>query len=191
MEIRDRVRELRRVRAGDLRGAPWNWRRHGDEQRGAVIGSLEELGITDPLKVRELPDGSLELWDGHLRQDILAGVGPDTLVPVGVTDLSEAEAKKANLVHDPIAGMAEADPEKLDALIAEVEIDNRALASMLDELANVNGLESGEPEEEADTDPQLGGLEYRVIVKCADEQQQVALVARLEAEGFPCQPLMS
>src|SRR5215472_11177056 len=97
MGIRCRVRELRRVRAGDLKGAPWNWRRHCDEQRGAVIGSLEELGITDPLKVRELPDGSLELWDGHLRQDILAAIGPDTLVPVVVTDLSEAEAMKANL----------------------------------------------------------------------------------------------
>src|SRR5262245_51658304 len=186
MIVRDRVRELRRVRAADLKGASWNWRRHGDAQRGAVAGSLEELGITDPLKVRELPDGSLELWDGHLRQDILAGVGPDTLIPVVVTDLSEAEAKKANLVHDPLAGMAEPDPEKLDALLGEVEVDNRALADLLDELAQASGLEHDEPEVDPDTNPQLGGLEYRVIVRCADEQQQVALVARLEAEGFPC-----
>jgi ParB-like chromosome segregation protein Spo0J len=191
MVIRDRVRELRRVRAGDLKGAPWNWRLHGKAQRGAVAGSLEELGITDPLKVRELPDGSLELWDGHLRQDILAGVGPDTLVPVVVTDLSEAEAKKAILVHDPLAGMAEADPERLEALIAEVEVDDPALVAMLDELARESGVETEEPEEEPDTAPQLGGLEYRVIVKCADEGQQVSLVERLEAEGFTCQPLMS
>ncbi len=191
MEIRDRVRELRRVRAGDLKGAPWNWRRHGEVQRSAVVGSLEELGITDPLKVRELADGSLELWDGHLRQDILAAVGPDTLVPVVVTDLSEAEAKKANLVHDPLAGMAEPDPDKLAALLDDVEVENDALQAVLDELAEATGLGADEPEEEADTDPQLGGLEYRVIVRCADEQQQAALVERLEGEGFQCQPLMS
>src|SRR5262245_32798404 len=135
MQIRDRVMELRRVRAGDLNGAAWNWRRHGDRQRKAVVGSLEELGITDPLKARELADGSLELWDGHLRQDILARVGPDTIVPVVVTDLSESEAKKANLIHDPLAELAEPDAEKLDSLIQDVDTDNAALAELLNDLS--------------------------------------------------------
>lgn len=123
MEIRDRIVDLRRVKAAELRGAPWNWRTHPDAQRAAVVGSLEELGITDPLKTRVLPNGSLQLWDGHLRQDILNLIGPDTLIPVVVTDLTEAEAKKANVIFDPLAGLAEADQEKLDALLADVESD--------------------------------------------------------------------
>jgi hypothetical protein len=135
MQVRDRVKELRRVRAADLKGAAWNWRQHGDRQRSAVVGSLEELGITDALKARELADGTLELWDGHLRQDILVHIGPDTLIPVIVTDLTEAEAKKANLIHDPLAELAEADAEKLDALIRDVDTDNEALAKVLDDLA--------------------------------------------------------
>src|SRR5262245_52124916 len=79
MPIRDRVIDLRRVRAADLLGAPWNWRAHPERQRAAVAGSLDELGITEPLKARELGDGRLQLWDGHLRQEIIDQVGPDTL----------------------------------------------------------------------------------------------------------------
>jgi hypothetical protein len=45
-----------------------------------------------------------ELFDGHLRQEIVnAEIGPDTLIPVIVTDFDEAEAKKANVLRDPLA----------------------------------------------------------------------------------------
>jgi ParB-like chromosome segregation protein Spo0J len=182
MPVRDRVKELRRVRAGELKGAPWNWRRHGDRQRNAVVGSLEELGITDPLKARELPDGTLELWDGHLRQDILARVGPDTLIPVIVTDLTESEAKKANLIHDPLAELAESDAEKLDSLIQSVDTDNAALAELLDDLAGTatEGViqdladgstgESGDDDEDAEEQP---AAEYRHLTLALTVAQEL------------------
>ena len=133
MELRDRIKDLRRVRARDLKGAPWNWRTHGRAQREAVLGSIEELGFFDTLDARELPDGTLELVDGHLRQDIVhAAVGPDTLVPVVVTDFTEAEARKASLLNDPLAGLAEADAGRLDALLREVTTESDALQELLD-----------------------------------------------------------
>lgn len=42
--IRDRIRELRRVRAGDLLPNPKNWRTHPKAQREALQGLLAEPG---------------------------------------------------------------------------------------------------------------------------------------------------
>lgn len=67
--VRDRVRELRRVRAGDLLSNPKNWRRHPKAQADALRGLLEEIGYADALLARELPDGRLMLVDGHLRRE--------------------------------------------------------------------------------------------------------------------------
>lgn len=138
--LRDRIVELRRVPASLIDGAPWNWRTHPGEQRAVVQASIEELGIIDALKVRAMPDGRYQLFDGHLRSDLYVTISPDTLVPVLVTDLDEAEAKKANAIFDPSAAMAEADAAKLDALLKEIETDSAAIESMLAELAQDNGL---------------------------------------------------
>src|SRR5215471_10333625 len=112
MLIRDRIRELRRVPANQLRPSPRNWRTHPTAQRDALKGLLAELGYCDALLARELPDGSLMLIDGHLRCETT----PDTDVPVLVLDVSEAEADKLLLTLDPLAGLAVADPQALTAL---------------------------------------------------------------------------
>ena len=70
MQIRDRVKELRRVKAGLLRPNPKNWRTHPQAQQDALRGVLAEIGYAGALLARELPDGTLELLDGHLlRRD--------------------------------------------------------------------------------------------------------------------------
>ena len=84
---RDRVVELRRVRAGDLRPDPRNWRRHPPGQRAALSRMLDRLGYVDAVIARETPDG-LVLVDGHLR----AGMSPDAQIPVLVVDLDHSEA---------------------------------------------------------------------------------------------------
>ena len=66
MNIRDRVKELRRVPASQLRPSPKNWRTHPKEQADALRGLLAEVGFAGAALARELPDGSLELIDGHL-----------------------------------------------------------------------------------------------------------------------------
>jgi len=45
--IRDRVRELRRVKASELVPNPKNWRRHPKEQAAALKGLLAEVGYAD------------------------------------------------------------------------------------------------------------------------------------------------
>src|SRR5512146_2865149 len=126
--IRDRITELRRVKACDLLPHPKNWRRHPASQRDAMQGILAEIGYADALLARETPEG-LMLIDGHLR----AETTPDAEVPVLVLDVTEAEADKILATLDPLAAMAQADTEKLDALLREVETGNEAVAAMLEE----------------------------------------------------------
>lgn len=134
--IRDRIVDLRRVRASDLRPNPKNWRKHPASQQNALRGVLAEVGYVDALIARELPDGTLEIVDGHLR----AETTPDTEVPVLVVDLSEAEAAKVLATFDPLSAMAEADANLLDELLREVETGSEDLAKMLTDLAEDAGI---------------------------------------------------
>ena len=99
VQIRNRVRELRLVRASELLPNRKNWRRHPAEQAAALRGLLAEIGYADVLIARDTPDG-LVLIDGHLR----AETTPNMMVPVAIVDLTEAEADKFLLTADPLTG---------------------------------------------------------------------------------------
>jgi ParB-like chromosome segregation protein Spo0J len=130
MKIRDRIKSLRRVRAGDLIPNPRNWRTHPQEQQDALRGVLAEVGYADALLVREAPEG-LVLIDGHLR----AGLDPEAKVPVLVLDVTAEEADKIMLTLDPLAAMAEADQQRLEELLREIETGSDAVQSLLNSLA--------------------------------------------------------
>lgn len=129
-DVRDRIRQLRRVKAAQLKPHPCNWRIHPPEQRAALEALLAEIGYAGALVARELPDGSLQLIDGHLR----AEVSPQADVPVLVVDLDDREAEKLLALHDPIAAMARAEQVVLAELSARIETENAALRQLLDGL---------------------------------------------------------
>jgi DNA modification methylase len=149
MHIRDRIKELRRVRAGDLRPHPKNWRFHPESQRNALRGLLAEIGYADTLLTRELPDGSLQIIDGHLR----AETTPDSLVPVLVTDLTEEEAEKVLLTLDPLASMATADKDNLESLLASLKFESPDVSAMLEELATEFKIDPQAMNIQGQTDP--------------------------------------
>jgi DNA modification methylase len=143
MKIRDRIRELRRVPASELRPNPKNWRTHPEAQANALRGLLSEIGIADAVLAREMPDGSLMLVDGHLRAETLG----DETVPVLVLDVDEAEADKVLATLDPLAAMAEADAAKLDAILREVDTGSPDVQQLLADLADEAGLYQDEAKE--------------------------------------------
>jgi DNA modification methylase len=152
MLIRDRIKELRRVRAKDLLANPKNWRLHTKVQAAALRGLLAEVGYADALLARELPDGRLELIDGHLR----AETTPSAMVPVLILDVSEAEADKILLTLDPLAGMAESDSERLQALLNNVRTDSMAVEQLFARIAEQDALQVLRPLAEIlDPEPQL------------------------------------
>ncbi|MGH2660717.1 MAG: DNA modification methylase [Actinomycetota bacterium] len=119
------------MRAGDLAPNPANWRRHPDRQRRALRALLREVGYADALLARQADDGSLVLFDGHLR----GSLDPDQIVPVLVTDLSEAEAETLLATLDPLAGLAEPDSLALEPLLARVQTSSAAVRELLEDLA--------------------------------------------------------
>ena len=127
MSIRNRIKELRQVRAGDLQSDPRNWRRHPERQQSALQAMLERIGYADALIAREAQDGRLVLIDGHLR----AGLDAEQTVPVLVTDLTEAEAGELLATLDPLAAMAETDAVSLDGLLGNLLADEQSAMSQL------------------------------------------------------------
>lgn len=146
--ILDRVRELRRVPASELRPDPRNWRRHPKRQRAALRGVLERVGFADAVLAREDVDGNLVLVDGHLRAEIL-----DQDIPVLVLDVSEEEAGLLLASLDPIAALAETDSEAWKDLLAGLEADIRALAEA-----------TGPAHRAAQMDSAVGALAERFLV---------------------------
>jgi len=146
---KDRIKDLRRVKASELVAHPDNWRVHPDAQRNAFRAALTEVGWADALLVRELDDGRLQVIDGHLRREE-AG---DREIPVLVLDVTEEEARKILATLDPLAAMAEAEEGRLAALLAallaDLEFEDPALEELLEELLS----EEIEPTELRPIDP--------------------------------------
>ena len=184
MQIRDRIRELRRVRASELRPNRRNWRTHPQAQRDALCGVLAEVGYADALLVRELPDGSLELIDGHLR----AETTPDAEVPVLILDLDDAEAAKLLALHDPLAAMAEANDEALAELIANVETENAAIQALLERMIHDPDLPVEDIVDEGLREVNVPEA-FQVVVECRDEADQQVVYERLSGEGYKCKLL--
>ena len=131
MTMKDRVKELRRVPASELRANPKNWRRHPPSQEAALRGVLEDIGFADAVIARETDDG-LELIDGHLRQEVMG----DQSIPVLIVDVTEEEADKMLLTYDPLAMMAHADTDQLLGLLRDNPFESNAVADMLEALVN-------------------------------------------------------
>jgi len=158
MQIKDRIKELRRVKASELLPNPKNWRTHSETQRNALRGVLADVGYADALLARETDDG-LMLVDGHLR----AEVTPDSDVPVLVLDIDEAEADLMLATLDPLAAMAGRDEERLSELLATVSSDNATVNALLQTLANgyepLTLLEPEPPDEGFDVDEAMDDAE--------------------------------
>lgn len=187
MHIRDRIKELRRVQAKSLVPHPKNWRKHPEAQQDTLRGILAEIGYADALLARELPDGSLQLIDGHLR----AETTPDAEVPVLIVDLDDTETAKLLAVLDPLAAMAETDQDVLADLISQFETESSAVQGLLDEMLS----KSHDPLASFNTpDHPPGEIDipemFQVVVECQDEASQRTLFERLEAEGYTCRLLM-
>jgi hypothetical protein len=136
--FRDRIKELRRVKASELVANEKNWREHDRRQQDAMIELLSEVGYADALIAYEVADGKLKLINGHMR----AGLSPDSEVPVLVLDVTEEEADKLLATFDPVSSFAVTNKEKLKSLLDTLKINNHdmrhALSSMAADTRNPN-----------------------------------------------------
>ncbi len=181
MKWRDRVKELRRVSSAELLSNPRNWREHPSDQRKALSGILEEVGISGALLARET-DAGLELIDGHLRSDM----DKATEWPVLILDVDEAEANLLLATIDPIGAMASKNEEQLKKLLGDLDAQNEALTEMLDSMSK--DLEAWNTDFDLDDiEGHTDGIESRIVIECAqvdaDAVRQI-IVESVKAGGF-------
>jgi hypothetical protein len=121
------------VKGRDLVPHPMNWRTHPQEQIAALSGIMTEVGVCDAVKGFRLPDGRIQLIDGHARAELL----PDQEIPVLLLDVTEQEAKKLLTVFDPLGDLAGIDAERLSSLLGELDTQSPGLKSLAEELASL------------------------------------------------------
>jgi hypothetical protein len=189
-DIRNRVVRHVRVRAGDLVPHEHNARVHPEMQRRALADLYAEVGFARSLLAYELPDGRLKLIDGHLRQALT----PDMVVDVEVLDVNDDEARKLLLSLDPLAALAEHDPARLDELRNLTRTDSDALANLWQSLGSAAAEVEETLERARRKQPDLPPAvrpQHFVLVECADEATQLALLERFQREGLTCRALLS
>jgi hypothetical protein len=191
--LKNRIVAHRRVRAADLRPHPRNPRTHSAAQRAALAAILAEVGLARSVLAyvadadKPLGDAApLTLIDGHLRQEELRGAE----VEVEVLDVTDAEADKLLLTLDPLAQLADYDQEVLDRLRESVETESNDLAALWASIAVEDAAVLEELRRE-DRERAAGAEEFYVLVRCADEKEQVALLKRFRKEGLRCEAKLS
>lgn len=181
MKFRDRVKELRRVRASELKPHPKNWRTHSRFQQDVWRGLLNEIGVAGAVLARELPDGSLQLIDGHLR----AATTPSATLPVLVLDLDDTEAEKLLLTHDPLGSLAGVDEKRLAGLLEGARADTVAVDELLEKLRGATDSElPAQLPPEVEIHPS-----YQVVIEVETEPQQREIYERMRKEGYRCRVL--
>lgn len=184
--IRDRVKELRRVRASELIPNSKNWRTHPKNQKDALKGLLTEIGFAGAVLARELEDGTLQLVDGHLR----AETTPDMEIPVLVLDVTEAEADLLLATYDPLSAMATADEDAFRQLASALQPGSDAVKSMLASMAeeSADGGSLSRPENGAASRYKE---QYGVIIICESEAGQKEVFDALTGQGYNCKVVVT
>jgi hypothetical protein len=175
--LRNRIKDHRKVRLGDLAPHELNPRIHSPAQREILTQLYGEVGFARSVLAYELPDGRLKLIDGHLR----AALTPDEVVDVEVLDVTEAEARVLLLSLDPLAQLAAYEEKELAALRELAEKDSAAVQLLWQQLQN-----EPPPVPPPDEPPPPLEDQYLVLIECASEAEQVQLLRRFKKEGLSC-----
>lgn len=141
---------------------PKNWRIHPKAQQDALAGVLNEVGWVSEVIVNKRTG---LVVDGHLRVE-LAISREEPTIPVRYVDLDEAEEALVLATLDPLAGMAVAAKDQLDALLADVTSTDEAVNSLLENLRHEPGA----------TNERLGlaapVIKYEIIFDDEEQQQR-------------------
>jgi hypothetical protein len=152
-------------------------------QRNALEALYRDVGFARSLLAYELPDGRLNLIDGHLRRDL----DPDMEVEVEVLDVTDDEARTLLLSIDPLAALAVQQEQLHDRLM---EIVPTPPADLLEAWQAAAGVALEEEEVKRRLTGDVLPAVFYVLITCRDEGQQVELLGRFKGEGMECKAVL-
>lgn len=171
----------------DLTPDPENARSHSDRNIQTIRTSIEEVGAARSIVVDE--NGVILAGNATVKAAEAAGlrlhvVDTDgrTLIAVRRAGLTASQKRRLALADNRAAELATWDVGQLQAF------DSSDLAGLwtTEEQAKMFGAP-----DELDASPQMGAVEYRVIIECRSEDEQAALLEELEGRGLSVKALMS
>lgn len=180
--------EWKRVSVASLHEDPANARKHGTRNRATVRASLARFGQVQTLAVEA---GTGRVLGGNCTLGELRALGVEE-VQVCEVGVHGRAARELAAVLNRSAELAEWDDDVLGKLLADLDADEAAaigwdedeLEALLAEPA-VEPPPSGAPDQSAALVDQ-----YRILVECETEGEQLDLLARFEKEGIKCRAYM-
>ena len=179
--------EARVVSRRDLKGAPYNPRILGDEQRKRLRKKIKKTGLVEPLVWNETTGN---LVSGHQRLSILDELEQrdDYELTVAAVKLSEREEKALNVFLNNTGAMGEWDEDKLAEIVkdftdapedlgfdvADIDVifENGELGGIFDDknekatadIETIKAMKEARKEHREDSDKTEGGDHYTVLV---------------------------
>lgn len=105
---------------------------------------------------------------------------------MAVVEVTDKEADLLLASIDPLSALASQDDTKLMELLAGVSSDNAAVQAMLSGLVRLPEGDVAAPEAVDMPEPK-----FDILVSCADEQEQSALLAELAERGLRVRSLIA
>lgn len=159
-----------------------NARKHSAKQINVLAQSIKDYGFNVPILV----DRENVVVAGHGRLLAAKQLGLDKVPIIRVAHLTDKQIAAYRLADNQIGAMSSWDKDLLIAELSAIanDIDIQSIGFAEDLLEKMTG--------ELDSSPQLdGGLKYLVAIDVADEQEQIEVIAKLEAQGLQCRPLIT
>lgn len=180
---------------GQFHPDPNNARKHTPRNVDMIERSLSEAGVGRSIVATR--DGTIiagnatidAAANAGIEEAIIVHTAGDRIIVHVRDDLDSADplATKLALYDNRTAELAEWDMDVLRDLEARDVLPSMFTQGELDSLFQRS---SREGDDEAHS-PYLGVIEYRLVVDCKDEREQLDLMARLEEEGFTVKPLIT
>jgi ParB-like chromosome segregation protein Spo0J len=157
---------------------------------GAIVQSLEAHGQYRPLIVQK-STGFILAGNHTWRAAAVAGLKKVDIVEL---DVDNDEALRILLVDNRTNDLATYDDDALKQLLELLAQTDRQLDGTgfdLDDLDDLLNVLKHEDEKELNTDSQMGGLLYRIVIDCANEFEQQALLSQFDEQGLNAKALVS
>lgn len=180
---------------GDLKFDPRNARRHNPKNVGMIERSLQETGVGRSIVTTR--DGTIIAGNATIEAAGSAGIedaivvrtrGDKVIVHVR-EDLEDGDTRATllGLYDNRTAELADWDVD----VLADMQAEFGALPSF-EHIFNDNDMRRllGAPDREPAADV-LEDIQYRIVIECDDEAQQVELMEKFTEMGLVYKPIMS
>lgn len=186
-------RDPRNAKLHDTAGIGASMERHGyiepvalDERTGLLISGHGRVEWLDEIRTAsaEPPEGIVKADDGQWHVPVDRGWSSadddeaETAL-IGLNQLTSNGGWDINRLHDQLSRLS-----GLPSALSGVGFTDKDIERLKRQIEQASPTQGG-------GDPQLGDLEYRLIVQVSDEETQRTLMAELEERGYAVQLIIS